>query len=716
MSRSRLSGAVLALAIAPVRAAIDYMYVTDMAAYSALDAIRYNVQGMTYDACPEAVSELQSCVCTKNNNFAFVSSEISSSVSYYCGSTASEDRISAQIVFSAYCNPDETVSFVSPTAVSAYITDIPEFEYLAPCAQSVLKYAVGTMSWSRCPTDAPALASCACKKNQNSLVVSQLINSAKSSCSGHTADVSSAHAMFAAYCAMNDGTTKFPQPSDPPGDMTYYITDLPDFSSLAPCAASGLSYAVASQTYYLCPDGPQALASCVCLKAGMTNHVLKVITSSVKWRCDSTASEDVSSAVSIFDYYCSAAEAKVTPAGISVSVEQSRPGQTGNGPQQTGSGGSGSGNGNGSGDSSGNDNGSDGSSQSGDGSGSSSSPGAAVIGGAVTGVVVALAIIGAIVFFILRKVRRNGAGSMQMLSNAPPATGPPVHLGQYGGKPELPSDSFAGPLPPPSPSQSTFKAASPARVDNVSPISASAGAPTPPSNNRTELSGQTAPFPPVPNRPELHSQPTSTASPQPSSRPELHGQGQGQSQGQNAMFAAPPPNAPELYGQGAPLTVRPELQGQGAMHPTPPNAPELYGQGAPLANRPELQGQGAMYATAPPNMSELQGQGTQFHNANPNRPELAGQHNYPPQQSPYIQHHQQQQQQQQQQHQHPQQQYPSPTQSPHPQQMQPRYQVYNTGTPPPPPPGMYGQQHQPPHPQASWQAGPVPEFHEMDGA
>jgi len=36
MSRSRLSGAVLALAIAPVRAAIDYMYVTDMPAYSAL--------------------------------------------------------------------------------------------------------------------------------------------------------------------------------------------------------------------------------------------------------------------------------------------------------------------------------------------------------------------------------------------------------------------------------------------------------------------------------------------------------------------------------------------------------------------------------------------------------------------------------------------------------------------------------------------------------
>lgn len=46
-------------------------------------------------------------------------------------------------VLSAYCDPSATVSFPSPTAVSAYITDLPEFDYLAPCAQSALKYAVG---------------------------------------------------------------------------------------------------------------------------------------------------------------------------------------------------------------------------------------------------------------------------------------------------------------------------------------------------------------------------------------------------------------------------------------------------------------------------------------------------------------------------------------------------------------------------------------------
>ncbi len=63
------------------------------------------------------------------------------------------------------------------------------------------------------------MASCACNKNQNSLKVSQIINtSAKYSCSGHTADISSAQAMFAAYCAMNSGTTKLPVPSNPPGD------------------------------------------------------------------------------------------------------------------------------------------------------------------------------------------------------------------------------------------------------------------------------------------------------------------------------------------------------------------------------------------------------------------------------------------------------------------------------------------------------------------
>lgn len=41
---------------------------------------------------------------------------------------------------SAYCDQSTTVSFVSPTAVSVYITEVHEFGYLAPCARSALSY------------------------------------------------------------------------------------------------------------------------------------------------------------------------------------------------------------------------------------------------------------------------------------------------------------------------------------------------------------------------------------------------------------------------------------------------------------------------------------------------------------------------------------------------------------------------------------------------
>ncbi|KAL2150846.1 hypothetical protein VTH82DRAFT_7409 [Thermothelomyces myriococcoides] len=604
MARTRLSAAtILALAVRLRAATIEYVYVTDMPAYSALapcarEALSENIQWLTYDACPEAVSELQSCVCTKNNNFASISSEVSASVSYECGSTASEDQSSAQRVLSAYCNPSKTFTFSTPTAVSVYITDIPEFEYLAPCARSALGYAVGTMTWSRCPSEPAALASCACMKNQNSLVVSQLINSeARYSCDGHTADISSAQAMFAAFCAMNDGTTKFPTPSSPPGDMTYYITDLPQYSSLAPCAASGLSYAVQSQLYSLCPAGPQALASCVCFKDGMPSDVSKALTSSVKWYCDSTATEDISSALSVFSYYCSAADGKVTPPGITNSVDQSNPSNTG-GPRQTGGGGSFDDD-----DTPGDSDWWNGdSTQDDDDPTSLGGPSTGVIVGAVVGAFAGLVLLGAIIFLIIRKTRKDRQGQMQ-IPNGPPA--PHVSPNNYYGKPELPNNTVSGPLPPPSPSPSTLKTTSPARVDDVSPVSAATGttgSPPPPSN-QAELDGQAAFLQAVPNRPELHGQSTNT----------------------------PPPPPPPL-----------------------PNAPELYGQGAPPVSRPELQGQGAMYPTIPPNMSELQGQGSQFHHPSPNRPELPGQYNYhPPQHPTYSQQQYQPQQHPQQQH-HPQ--------------------------------------------------------------
>ncbi|AEO58950.1 hypothetical protein MYCTH_94982 [Thermothelomyces thermophilus ATCC 42464] len=262
MARPRLSAAtMLALAIVRTTAAsIEYAYVTDMPAFSAPEAVGYNIQSLTYDACPEAVSTLQSCVCTKSNNFANLVRDLGVSVSYECGSTASEGQASAQSVLNAYCNPSkDTLILNSDCKYATYNSTNHEVP----------------RSWARCPTEAPALASCACKKNQNSFVVSQLINPAKSWCAGHMADVSSAQAMFAAYCAMNDATTKVSGAVHRPPPRR------------------------ATQPYDLCPGGPQALASCVCLKEGMTGDVLKLVTSSVEWHCSLTATEDISSAVAV---------------------------------------------------------------------------------------------------------------------------------------------------------------------------------------------------------------------------------------------------------------------------------------------------------------------------------------------------------------------------------------------------------------------------------
>ncbi|RKU49088.1 hypothetical protein DL546_005150 [Coniochaeta pulveracea] len=88
---------------------------------------------MTYQACPE--SDLQSCVCTKNQNLAAVATGVSKSISYSCGPAATEDQASAATVLSAYCNQESIPAFPTPaTPVSVYITDVPEVAYLAPCA------------------------------------------------------------------------------------------------------------------------------------------------------------------------------------------------------------------------------------------------------------------------------------------------------------------------------------------------------------------------------------------------------------------------------------------------------------------------------------------------------------------------------------------------------------------------------------------------------
>ncbi|KAI0378944.1 hypothetical protein F5Y04DRAFT_260694 [Hypomontagnella monticulosa] len=455
----------------------EIVYVTDLSIFTVLapcaaSAVSANVQSQTYENCPEAVTDLQSCVCTKNNNFASISTGISKSVSYSCGSTASEDQASAASVFAAYCNQASVTPFPTPSnPVSQYITDFPAWQDLAPCAASGLSYIVQSMTYDLCPAEPSLLATCVCNKNQNSLRASQGINtSVKYSCSSHTADIESAQAVFAGYCGLVKGTSSFPTTSNPPGEMTYYITALPEYSALAPCAQSAVSYAVLSQTYDLCPDGPMALASCACLKSGMPGLVSSIVSSDVKYSCDSTATEDVSSAMQVFDLYCSAAKALATPAGITESVSQTAATEKSesSGPKETGtSGGSG---GSKTSQGSAGSKESDNAGSSGNAVNATSGPNTATIIGAVVGVVGGLAIIGLVAFFLWKRSRKNQAA-------------PHPAVAEFSGKPEL-DGAVAAPSPAASPNPSAMKGSADTRVDNVSPVTAHSVP-----HNTSELSG-----------------------------------------------------------------------------------------------------------------------------------------------------------------------------------------------------------------------------------
>ncbi|KAI1806248.1 hypothetical protein F4811DRAFT_511208 [Daldinia bambusicola] len=507
----------------------EVVYVTDLSIFTVLapcaaSAVSENVQAQTNQNCPEAVTDLQSCVCTKNNNFASISTGISSSVSRSCGSTASEDQASAASVFEAYCNQASITPFPTPSnPVTQYITDFPAWQELAPCAASGLSYIVQSMTYDLCPADPSLLATCVCDKNQNSLLASQGINkSVKSSCSSHVEDIDSAQAVFSGYCGLVKGTSLFPTTSDPPGDMTYHITALPDYSSLVPCAQSAVSYGVLSQTYDLCPDGPKALASCVCLKSGMSGSMSNVITSDVKYSCDSTATEDVRSALAVFDLYCSAAKGLTTPAGVTESLEQTKATlkSGGSGPKETGiSGGSGSSS-------------SEGPLE----SGSSSSDSAnksntSTIVGAVVGTLAGIAFIGLVAFFFWRRRRYNQSGDRIV---------PQTVVQEYTGKPELDGN----------PNPDALKDQEATRIDNVSPVSAYS------SPNTSELQGYNAyPQPPIPQMPELRGQDYAPQMPSPVSP---HSPQEANSQ---PVYEAPAQHKPQVHeAHGQP---RSELPGMG---------------------------------------------------------------------------------------------------------------------------------------------------------
>lgn len=315
-------------------AASGPVYITEIPAFATLapcaaSGVSYAVQGLTGSRCPTDPAQLQSCACTKDSNSAAVGSSIGKEVLSYCTSTASDDVTSAASVFAAYCNQGGSAApTAAPTAkvsggVSQFVTDVPAYTNLAPCAGSAISYAIASLTYKDCPSEAAGLQSCACTKNQNSAKVTAALNSQVGSSCGSTRseDKTSAQAFFAAYCGLGGGSASvaFPTPSYLPGVVSYYLTDLPQFGSLAPCAASAMSYEIGSMTASLCPPSPMAFVSCVCVKDNNSAGMTAALNSEVKSSCGVTASADVSSALGVFDFYCSAGKGLVTPQGVTAS-------------------------------------------------------------------------------------------------------------------------------------------------------------------------------------------------------------------------------------------------------------------------------------------------------------------------------------------------------------------------------------------------------------
>lgn len=162
----------------------------------------------------------------------------------------------------------------------------------------------------------------------------------------------------------------------------------------------------------------------------MSRYISSYLTSEVKYFCENTATADVSSALEVFRYFCSAAEGQVT-ATVAESISQTPIAGKGSGSNtvaRTSSGGSATAtSGSGTADEDETDGGS---------SGGTSK--AAPIAGGVVGGIVALALAGVVIFFVRR--RRQGKMGKEIPSDAA------GH--DFSGKPEL-----IGTQPPESGSQ-----------------------------------------------------------------------------------------------------------------------------------------------------------------------------------------------------------------------------------------------------------------------
>ncbi|TGJ79497.1 hypothetical protein E0Z10_g9261 [Xylaria hypoxylon] len=468
MLRSRSFLALVGWAVS-VSAATEVVYVTDLSIFTFLApcaqaAVSGVIDYETNSNCPSGASALQSCICSKNDgrNRASISGSISDSIDYSIFKLTFSAHASS--VLAGYCNQATITPFPEPSfTVADYIVDLSAYHNLAPCAQSGVSAVVLGMTWDRCQEDASLLATCACQKNMNSAWASDQINeSVKFYCDSHTADIGSAQQIFSGYCGLVEGTTSFPETTDPPGNVDYYITALKEFKALAPCAQTAVSYNVLQQTSDLCPSGPKALASCACLRSEMTGAISSLITSDARYYC-SSAADDISSALDVWNIYCSAAKGLTTPAGITETIsEANSPSQTRtSSAHKTTQGGSGN-------------------TTSNTTTSENIMSNTGVIAGAVVGAVGGTALIAAVAFLLYRRKKK----AQQAAATAP--------SGLDDVKPELDSTSIP-PRPTGSPSPSMMKN----RMDDISPVSA-----------------VSSPYAPPP-MPELHNQAPPT--------PELHG-------------------------------------------------------------------------------------------------------------------------------------------------------------------------------------------------
>lgn len=132
----------------------------------------------------------------------------------------------------------------------------------------------------------------------------------------------------------------------------------------------------------------------------MRGKISSTLTSSVKGYCSSTAIDDVTSAVNVLDYYCSAAESKVV-ATVSESISESSaasvPSRTqagSSGPLETGGAGGGANNGD----------------KSGSGNDGNKVNKVAVIAASVLGAVVVIVLVAGLVWFFKRRSQRKRRG------------------------------------------------------------------------------------------------------------------------------------------------------------------------------------------------------------------------------------------------------------------------------------------------------------------